>query len=295
MPDRRFDGLRLDETLDAKFALTLEHARSGENMESDSRRLAALNAAINENLVRDEVFLGFFDHFIQRVYDLPEHDHLIMNPLNIALAARDIIMERRDGDCLAWHVGDDLMLKGIDDEVKPRLRAVWGSLLWLHLMSHAQNFVFKLPQVMMTAGFSDAFAVSREIGADGESLWAVGRFGSGDEFAATEIGRRWRLSQADAAGGLAAKALMRDMSRALLSEMIKLSLYGGGAWRGLMPLARAEDTGGPRGEVLVVAERRFALGVDDLPAIWIKREGDGFATGITAQIGFCELSGSARL
>lgn len=137
MPDRRFDGMRLDETLDAKFALTLEHARSGEKMESDSRRLAALNAAINENLVRDEVFLGFFDHFIQRVYDLPEHDHLIMNPLNIALAARDIIMERRDGDCLAWHVGDDLMLKGIDDEVKPRLRAVWGSLLWLHLMSHA--------------------------------------------------------------------------------------------------------------------------------------------------------------
>lgn len=214
---------------------------------------------------------------------------------------------------------------------------------------------------MLTAGSDKAYAASGEVADDSESLWSAGRFGSADEFPETKIERRWRLSRADAIGGLAAKALMRDMSRALLSELIKLSLFGGGAWRGLMPLARAEDSGGPRGaiivgvdddmraaiegalghdewggfepddvfavtnwsaqryvgdyaglravyaprewadadalrgEVLIVAERRFALGVDDLPAIWIKREGDGFATGITAKIGFCELSGSARL
>lgn len=361
-PDRRFDGLRLNETLDAKFALSLAYDPARPSATgANERRLAALNEALNENLNRDDIFLGFFDNFTQRVLNLPPGNIWALNPLTITLAARDIVMDRRDGDCLPWDIAGDLMLEGIEEELRPRLKAVWGSLLWLHMLNHAQNFAFRLPQVLLSAGFDKAYGVSGEIDADGESLWATGRFGSGDEFAGTKIERRWRLSHADASGGLAAKALLRDMTRALLSEIIKLSLFGGGAWPGLMPLARAEDAGGPRGaaivgvnddlrsviegalgydewggfepddvfavtnwsaqryvgdyaglsavyaprewadadmlrgEALVVAARRFRLGVDHLPSVWIRRTDEGFSAGITAKIGFCELSGSARL
>lgn len=343
-----FARLRLDETLAAKYALIAEHDPSGAN---DSR-LEALNDAINETLSDDDVFCDYFEYFIQGYIENRFSNDIwaLFEPI---LAARDIALDRRNGNCLGWKSRGNLMLEGIDYSALPRLRAVWGAGLWLNAAFSSENFAFRLWQMPLRAGWDRARMLAPGVDRRGEALWAGGRFGSADEFATINLERKWRMraGNRDNTGGAAARSISK--TRELLSEIINLALLGGGAWPGLVAIADDPDRSGavgivvdndkmrlaidlalgedvwgdiepgdicvignwrirqyfmdrgvtafaprewaaigwPDDKCLAFSRRRFMMGVGALPELWIRREGDDFVSGVSTEIGFCEMSG----
>ena len=235
-----FGGMRMNETLNAMFGLTLEHDPDvGDG--GNAARLAALRAAINETFSDNDVFERYFDCVWGRLRG-DEFVDVDDGVLSVARGVRDVALGRRTGLHVGWEPMN-FMLEGVDKSAQERLATLWGIQIWTRMASYPHNFLFRLPQVLMRGGWDRAYAPGGVKDDRGVSLWSGGKFGSSDGFSSIEIYRRWRIPHGskDKSGGLAGRALARELPRALLSEACKLAILGDGEWPGLLAIARDED------------------------------------------------------
>lgn len=150
-----FGGLRMDETLDAMFGLTLEHDPDGGDS-GNAARLAAPRDAINETFSDNDVFERYFDCVWGRLRG-DEFEEVDDSLLSVARSARDAALGRRTEQYVGWEQ-KSFMLEGVDKSEQERLATLWEMQMWTRMASYPHNFLSRLPQVMMRGGWNRAYA-----------------------------------------------------------------------------------------------------------------------------------------